>query len=321
MKKKILITFKHTEAVEEKAHQLFEVIPSEGKRLNADEILSLTLEHQVDALLVSHGQKFDEELINKLPSSVKVIATSSVGFDHLDLGSAKNKKITLTNTPDVLSDATATLTMMLMLNVSRRAREYMDIMNEGWRRSFGQSEMLGMDLNNKTLAIFGMGAIGRDVAHKARAFGMKIIYCNRRRLSPELEEGAQYYESLEKMIPHADVLSLHAPATSETMGLMNKKMFSLMKKTAIFINVARGNLVDEAALQEALENNQIFGAGLDVFVHEPDFDQKFLNFKNVFLTPHMGSATIETRNAMGFLCLENIQYVLEGKKAKTEIQG
>ncbi len=321
MKKKIMITFKHTNDVLSKAQELFDVIPTEEKRLTSEEILSFATTHQVVGLLVSHGQKFDQELIEKLPSSVKVIATSSVGFDHLDLASAKKKQIVLTNTPDVLSDATATLTMMLILNVSRRAREYVKIMDEGWRRSFGQSEMLGMDLNHKTLAIFGMGAIGRDVAKKARAFGMKIIYCNRKRLSPELEEGAQYFKTLEEMIPHADVLTLHAPATSETNFIMNKKTFSLMKKTAIFINVARGNLVDEEALHEALEGNKIFGAGLDVFSHEPDFDQKFLNYKNVFLTPHMGSATIETRNAMGFLALENIQNVLEGKEAKTEIKS
>jgi lactate dehydrogenase-like 2-hydroxyacid dehydrogenase len=317
----LILAFEATPEVMKKLRQHFHVIQGKNASMTTDEIVALANEHQASAILVSVNHKLLGETMRALPSTVKIIATSSVGFDHLDRAVAKEKGIILTHTPDVLSDCTADLAILLMMNVSRRAKEYGSIMESGWPRMFGQSEMLGLNFKGKTLGILGMGSIGREVAIRARAFGMKILYCNRHRLSPELEMGATYFDDFKKMLPLSDVISLHAPATNETRNIINSETLALMKKNAILINVARGSLVDEEALIAALESEHLFGAGLDVFQKEPDFDRRFLKFKNVFLTPHMGSATVETRNAMGFLAAENILAVLAGKSPITEIQS
>ena len=318
MKNTILITFKHTPDVIKKFESEYNVILADS-HMTGDKAVELANKHQVSALMVATGQVFTAELIRKLPDSVKIIATSSVGFDHLDREAAKERGLVLTNTPDVLSDCTADLAMTLLLNVTRRMREYSAVMEQGWEKIFGQSEMLGHSLRGRTLGILGMGSIGQQMANRARAFGMKISYSNRNRLSLEKEAGSTYYQNFKEMIPQCDVISLHAPATTETKHIMNDETFSLMKNNSIIINVARGSLIDERALIKNLMSKKLFGAGLDVFEAEPRFNKDLLQFPNVFLTPHMGSATIETRNAMGFLAFENIQRVLEGSSPITPI--
>lgn len=318
MKNTILITFKHTPDVIKKFESEYNVILADS-HMTGDKAVELANKHQVSALMVATGQVFTAELIRKLPDSVKIIATSSVGFDHLDREAAKERGLVLTNTPDVLSDCTADLAMTLLLNVTRRMREYSAVMEQGWEKIFGQSEMLGHSLRGRTLGILGMGSIGQQMANRARAFGMKINYSNRNRLSLEKEAGATYYQNFKEMIPQCDVISLHAPATTETKYIMNDETFALMKNNSIIINVARGSLIDERALIKNLMSKKLFGAGLDVFESEPRFNKDLLQFPNVFLTPHMGSATIETRNAMGYLAFENIQRVLEGSSPITPI--
>ncbi len=319
MKHKVLITFKHTPEVISHFQKYYEVILADG-HLSGEEAVKLAIEHKVSALMVATGQHITAELMEKLPETVKIIATSSVGFDHLNRDGAKKKNIILTNTPDVLSDCTADLAMTLLLNVSRRSREYLKVMEHGWERLFEQSEMLGVSLKGKTLGILGMGSIGQEFANRARAFGMNINYCNRKQLPLEKESGAKYFSQFEEMIPHCDVISLHAPATPETKYIMNEKTFALMKDGSILINVARGSLINENELIKNLESKKLFGVGLDVFESEPDFNKNILSYTNVFLTPHMGSATKETRNAMGLLAFENINRVLDGESPLTEIK-
>lgn len=310
---KALLAFPTLEAVVARAQESFTLVRSGGGALGVDEIAQLANEHQVDALFVAHRNPVRAELIQKLPATVKVISTFSVGFDHIDVAAAKAKGIAVTNTPEVLSEATANLAFLLLLAASRRLPEAEALMRQGWGRHLGTQDLLGVDLTGKTLAIFGMGRIGREMADRARAFGMKIVYCNRNRLHPDLEKGAAYFANFKEMLPLADALSLHAPGTNETKELMNRETFALMKKGSIFVNTARGSLVNEDALIEALRTGHLFAAGLDVFTREPTLDPRFLELQNVVLAPHVGSATIETRTKMGFLMIESAEAVLRGE--------
>jgi lactate dehydrogenase-like 2-hydroxyacid dehydrogenase len=186
-------------------------------------------------------------------------------------------------------------------------------MREGWRHGYGLGEMMGLRVWGKTLGILGLGRIGQAVAQRARGFGMKVIYSAPRRVASELEQGAEYYPDFRAMLPHCDILSIHAPGGDATAGIMNAETFALLPKGAVFVNASRGGLVDEDALIAALKSGHLFAAGLDVFRNEPEFDLRFTALRNVFLVPHMGSATVETRNAMGFRALDNIAAVLAGK--------
>jgi len=202
--------------------------------------------------------------------------------------------------------------MLLILAACRRAAEYEQVMRRGWGTAFGMGEFLGQSVSGKRLGIIGMGRIGQAVARRARGFGMTVLYNNRRRLAPDLEQGAIYCETLDALLPRCDILSLHAPATADTENLINARTLALLPKGAVFVNTARGQLVDEDALIAALSSGQLFAAGLDVFRGEPNVDPRFRSLPNVFLCPHMGSATVETRNAMGLRCLDNIAAVCAG---------
>ncbi|WP_413294265.1 2-hydroxyacid dehydrogenase [Bdellovibrio sp. HCB185ZH] len=318
MKNTILLPYMAPRNVTALAKEKFDAFISD-REMTADEIVLLALEKNPQGMIVVPKQKITQDIIAKLPASVKVIATCSVGFDHLDIAAAKARGIQLTNTPDVLTECTADIAMLLLLNACRRGREYQEIMDAGWRKSFSQSEMLGIKVSGKTLGIYGMGRIGQAVADRARGFGMKIIYCNRRRLSPELEKGATYFAKLEEMLPHCQILSLNAPGTAETKHVINDQTLALLPDNAVLVNVARGSLVQEEALIRALQSKKLFAAGLDVFENEPAYDLRLKEFHNVFLTPHMGSATQETRDAMGFRALENIEQALKGVKPQDSL--
>jgi lactate dehydrogenase-like 2-hydroxyacid dehydrogenase len=188
-------------------------------------------------------------------------------------------------------------------------------MQQGWRRSFPWNEMLGRQVANKTLGIVGMGRIGRAVAKRARGFGMKILYTDPFRLAAELEGDAQYFPTMREMLPHSDILTLHLPGGPETDRMMNAEVFALLPKHAVFVNAARGRLVDEEALFQALSSGCLYGAGLDVFHNEPNYDLRFAELPNVFMMPHIGTSTLETRNAMGFRALDNVAAVCAGKPA------
>ena len=301
-------------AVFDSLSERFDAIGGDGN-MSVEEALAQVEQHKAVALLVSHRHKMTAEAIGRLPTSVKVLATVTVGYDHIDVPAAKSRGLIVTNTPDVLTDCTADMAMLLMLAACRRAAEAEQLMRQGWRKSFGMGEFLGLQVTGKRLGIFGMGRIGQAMAQRARGFNMQILYSNRSRLKPELEAGARYFADLKEMLPHCDILAIHAPATPETDKVINAEMLALLPKGAVLVNTARGSLVDEEALLAALKSGHLFAAGLDVFRSEPDFDQRFADLPNVFLTPHIGSATVETRNAMGFRALDNIAAVCSGAGA------
>lgn len=312
-KPRIVVTAPMPIAVVERAQREFDAAVSQDRILSVDEALRIVARHDPAGVLISSKMRLDASAIAALPDRVEIIATCSVGTDHIDIEAARIRGIVVTNTPHVLTDATADLTFMLILNACRRARAYQAIMEDGWRWPFGLNDMLGIEVTGKTLGIVGMGRIGRAVAQRAAGFKMPIIYCNRRRLPPELERGAVYCQNLRAMLPHCQILTLHLPGDGGHDPVMTEEAFALLPKGAVFINTARGGLVDEAALLNALNSRHLSGAGLDVFRNEPNYDLRFRDLENVFLTPHMGSATRETRAAMGFKALDNLAAVLSGR--------
>ena len=261
---------------------------------------------KVDAILPCHSEIFSREVVDQFGDRLKIIANHSVGVDHCDLEALAQRGIVVTNTPDVLSDATAEIAILLMLGAARRAVEGDTLVRTGKWNSWSPSFMVGHQVTGKRLGIVGMGRVGQVVAKRAAGFDMQIHYHNRRRLDPELERGAVYHETLDSLLKVADVLSLHCPATPQTNGLMSQRTLSLLPDNAILVNCARGALVDECALLEALDGGKLAAAGLDCFEMEPGGNRKFSNHQNIFMLPHIGSATFETRDAMGFRALDNL---------------
>jgi len=300
--------------VEARIASEFDAFPISGAGLSVDEAVDAVKSFEADALLITAAFKLDMSVIERLPASLKIVATCSVGFDHIDVNAAKAKRLVVTNTPDVLNAATADLAFLLMLGACRRIGEYDRHVRAGWSRMFGMTEMLGVDIEGKTLGIIGMGRIGQALARRARAFGMNVAYHNRNRLAAELEDGATFHASLGEMLPECDVLSVHAPGGEATRNLINENVLAKLPKGAVFVNTSRGTLVDEDALIQALQSGHLYAAGLDVFCGEPKIDPRFAELPNVLLAPHMGSATMETRSAMGDRSLRNIEAVLSGGK-------
>jgi lactate dehydrogenase-like 2-hydroxyacid dehydrogenase len=277
-----------------------------------DELVRLA--EGAEIILACHSEIFSADVIGRLPASVKAIANFSVGYDHVDVKAAKARGLIVTNTPGVLNDATAEIAMLLMLGAARRAAEGERIMRRGEWREWSPAFMVGTQVTGKTLGILGMGRVGRIFAKRARGFEMKIHYFNRHRLPSEQEEGAVYHTRVEDLLPHAQFLSIHCPATPETRGLMNAERLALLPKGAIVINTARGAVVDDEALIAALKSGHVAAAGLDVFNNEPRFHPGYAELWNTFLLPHIGSATRETRNAMGFKALDNMDAIIAGRE-------
>jgi hydroxypyruvate reductase len=295
-------------------HEFDALIVDGANDMTPREVADAAARHEADAIMFTNTLPLSAELIERLPVSVRVGATSSVGFDHIDVAAAKQRGVVVTNTPGVLTECTADHAFMMLLAAARRAYEYDRIMRQGWRYRIGQGDLLGVRVTGKTLGILGMGRIGQAMARRARGFDMKIVYHARNRLPPELEMGATFFPDLHAMLPFCDFLSVHAPAGPETDKIIDARALALLPDGAVFVNVSRGGLVDEDALLHALTSGKLFAAGLDVFRSEPDFEQRFANLDNVILSPHVGSASKETRNAMGFRALDNIAAVLNGKR-------
>jgi len=321
MKPRLICAAPLPTAVAERASAEFYAVLSQERELAIDELLAeLERQASIEAILISSRIKLDAHAIAGLPAQVRIVATCSVGTDHIDLKAARARGLIVTNTPDVLTDATADLAFMLLLCAARRAREYSRIMDHGWRQRFGLGDMLGTEVSGGTLGVVGMGRIGQAVARRARGFGMSVVYHNRNRLPPELEMGAVFHGDLRAMLPHCAFLSLHVPGGSETDGMFGRDLLSLLPSGSVLVNTARGQLIDEDALIEALTSGRLAAAGLDVFRNEPEFDLRLRELPNVFLTPHMGSATVATRDSMGFRCLENIEAVLSGRVARDQLR-
>src|SRR4051794_22858074 len=277
------------------------------------EVTAAAIAHRAEAILFTNTLPLTASAIAGLPESVRVLATSSVGYDHIDVNAARARGIMVTNTPGVLDECTADHAMMLLLAAARRGIEYDRIMRQGWRYRIGQGDLLGVRVTGKRVGILGMGRIGRAFAQRARGFDMKILYHGRTRLPPEQEQGATFFAGFHAMLPHCDFLSIHAPGGPATDRMVDAHALSLLPDGAVLVNVARGSLIDEDALLDALRSGKLFAAGLDVFRSEPDFDLRFAALDNVVLSPHIGSATRETRDAMGFRALDNIAAVLANR--------
>jgi lactate dehydrogenase-like 2-hydroxyacid dehydrogenase len=314
---RVVLSVPFTEKVSARLSELFDCLTPE-RVIPADQVVENAIAHRADALMGFTSPRLRAEHIAKLPASVKVIATASVGFEHIDIRAANARGITVTNTPDAVTDATADAAMLLLLGACRRAKAHVRDMDAGWQSRNGFTGGLGVQVTGKTLGIVGMGRIGRAVAERARGFRMPILYHNRNRLPPALEQGARYFAKLEEMLPLAEVLSLNLPGGQGV--LMTRETFALLPKGAVFINSARGSLVDEDALIDTLKSGHLAAAGLDVFQKEPSYDARLNELSNTFLLPHIGSATLETRDAMGMRALDNIVAVLSGKSALDEVK-
>ncbi|NOX18491.1 MAG: D-glycerate dehydrogenase [Chlorobi bacterium] len=273
---------------------------------------------KADALLTLLSDKIDREMIDNL-KQCKIIANYAVGYNNIDVGYAKSKGIIVTNTPDILTDATADIAIALTLAVSRRITEGDTFMRSGKFNGWEPKLLLGVSLTGKTFGIVGAGRIGQATAKRAKAFGMKIVYFNRSKKEKFEKEFGAKKVSLKKLFSTSDVISVHLPLTENTFHLLNKEILSLMKPNAIFVNTARGEIVEEKYLSKLLKEKKIFGAGLDVYEGEPDYDKEILKLKNVVLLPHIGSGNVETRNKMAELAAKNIIRVLKGKKPLTPV--
>ncbi len=314
MKPRLVLACLMPSDVNIRARQEFDALIVDGNNdMTGDEVAEAAAGHLADAIMFTNTLPLNADLIARLPASVRVGATSSVGFDHVDVAAARQRGLIVTNTPGVLTECTADHAFMMLLAAARRAFEYDRIMRQGWRYRIGQGDLLGVRVTGKTLGILGMGRIGQAMAQRARGFDMRIVYHARNRLPPELERGATYFADFHAMLPLCDFLSVHAPAGRATDKMIDSRALSLLPDGAVFVNVSRGGLVDEDALLHALISGKLFAAGLDVFRSEPDFESRFTNLDNVILSPHVGSASRETRNAMGFRALDNIAAVLNGK--------
>ncbi len=305
------VTRKLSANTERRAARDYEVILNPEDRLhNADEIVAMSA--RVDAMLPCHSEQFTADVVARLDPRLKIIANHSVGVDHCDLDALKARGIVVTNTPDVLSDATAEIAMLLLLGAARRAAEGDRLVRDGRWTSWSPSFMVGRQVTGKRLGIVGMGKVGRVMAQRARGFGMEVHYHNRSRLSADLEAGATYHESLDSLLRVSEFLSMHCPATPATRGIMNAEAFACLPDGCVFVNTARGALVDEDALLDAIESGKVAAAGLDCFAVEPGGNPRFAEHENIFMLPHIGSATFETRDAMGFRALDNLDTFFAG---------
>ena len=264
------------------------------------------------ALLVTPSEAFNAATIATLPASVKIISTVSVGFEHIDLAAAKSRGIRVGNTPDVLTDATADIALLLILAATRRASEGERMARAGAWTGLRPTFFLGIQITGKRLGIIGMGRIGAALAKRAQACGMTVLYHNRKPATDAV--GATYVSTLDELLVQSDVLSLHCPLTLETKGLLNAQRIAQLHDGAVVVNTARGGLIEDDALIAALKSGKVYAAGLDVYANEPALDGRYKALENVFLLPHVGSATIETRTAMGMLAIDNMEAVLDGRE-------
>ncbi|MDH3792060.1 MAG: D-glycerate dehydrogenase [Rhodospirillales bacterium] len=309
----VLVTRKLPEAVEARLDRDYQAVFNAEDRLYTTAEL-LALAEGADGILPCHTEHLSAEVIARLPERVRVVANMSVGVDHVDLGAAKSRGIVVTNTPDVLSDATAEIAMLLLLGAARRASEGERLVRAREWRDWSPAFMVGTQVTGKRLGIVGMGRVGQVTARRGHGFDMAVHYYNRRRLPAEQEAGAVYHETLEDLLPHCDFLSLHCPATPDSRNLLNAERIALLPDGAIVVNTARGAIVDDEALIAALRSGKLAAAGLDVFNNEPDIHPGYRDLANSFLLPHIGSATRETRDAMGFRACDNLDAFFAGRE-------
>jgi len=320
-KPKVIITRRWPKAAEARAKDLFDAVLNEHDQPMTKEELQEAM-RTAEAVCPTVSDNISAEVLGAEPLKCRILGNFGVGFNHIDIDAAKDRDIVVTNTPDVLTDCTADIAMTLMLMVARRAgegeRHVRSRQWTGWR----PTHMMGTKVTGKTLGLIGMGRIARAMAHKAHhGFGMKIIFCDPYPPPPEIIRNldARPRDSIEEVLQEADFVSLHCPGGKETYHLINEDRFALMKRGAFIINSARGDVIDTKALIAALKNGRIAGAGLDVYEGEPKVHEELLAMENVVLFPHLGSASLETRIAMGMRAIDNVQAYFEGKEPRDRV--
>jgi len=315
--KKILITRKLIKDSEDKASKTFDPIFNSNDELYSQSKV-IEMSKDCDGILTSLTDKMDKETINKLPDTIKIISNFAVGFGNIDLEAAKKRGIAVTNTPDVLSDATAEIGILLILGACRRAAEGIEAAREGgWKWS--ADYLIGKQLTGTRLGILGMGRIGQKIAKIAKSLGMVIHYHNRSKLKAEKEDGAIYHDNIKSLFAVSDVLSICCPATKETENMINKETVEYFPKGAIITNVARGDIIEDEALIDALNRRKIYAVGLDVYKNEPNLNPGYLKIKTAFILPHLGSATKDTRIAMANLAIDNIDEFFKTGNCKNKV--
>ena len=312
---KVIVTRRLPDAVELRLKELFdtELNPSD-EAFSAEQLADAVT--RADVLVSTVTDDVSDEILKHAGDQFKLIAQFGAGVDNIDVEAARARGITVTNTPGVLTDDTADVTMALILAVPRRMHEGIELMKAGKFDGWAPTWMMGRRLAGKRLGIIGLGRIGQAVARRAKAFGLQIHYHNRKKVSRLIEEelDATYWDSLDQMLARMDIVSVNCPHTPATYHLLNARRLELMKPDAFIVNTARGEVIDEAALASALTSGQLAGAGLDVFEREPTVNPDLLGLPNVILLPHMGSATVEGRNEMGEKVIINIKTFVDGHR-------
>lgn len=319
-KPRVFVTRHLMPSVEARMVELFDAVLNEDDHPMSRDELVATMQ-DADVLVPTVTDRIDADMIAAAGDRLKLIANFGAGTEHIDLKAAAQRKILVTNTPSVFTDDTADIAMAGIIGVPRRIREGVELIRTGKWTGWAPSGMLGRKLGGKILGIVGMGRIGQAVAHRARAFGLEIAYYNRKRLPEAVERmfHARYVDSLDELMKQADILTLHSPLTEETRGMINARRIALMKPGASIINTARGELIDEEALIEALERGHLAGAGLDVYRDEPNVDRRLLKHPNVMTLPHIGSATAEGREASGEKVMANIRFWMDGHRPPDQV--
>ena len=315
--KKILITRKLLRSCEQKASKTFDASFNLNDELYSQKKL-IEMSNGCDGILSALTDKLDADTINQLPESVKIISNFAVGFGNIDLEAAKKKGIAVTNTPDVLTDATAEIGVLLILGACRRASEGIEKAREGgW--VWSADLLIGKQLTGTRLGILGMGRIGQKIAKVAKSLGMIIHYHNRAKLSEDKEQGAIYHKNLKDLLSVSDVLSICCPASKETIDMINKETIEYLPKGAVVTNVARGDIVEDEAMIDALNRRKIYAVGLDVYKNEPNLNPGYLKHPSAFILPHLGSATKETRTAMANLAIDNMDEFFNSGNCKNKV--
>ena len=315
--KKILVTRKLLQSNEERLKTLYDVKLNSNDELYSQKKL-IELSEGCDGILSALTDKLDADTINKLPKSVKILSNFAVGFGNIDIEAAKKRNIVVTNTPEVLTDATAEIGILLILGACRRASEGIEgakASNWKWSADY----LIGKQLTGTRLGILGMGRIGKKIAKIAKSLGMVIHYHNRSKLSSDKEDGATYHKDLKSLLSVSDVLSVCCPASKETINLINKETLEYLPKGAVVTNVARGDIVDDEALIDALDRRKVYAVGLDVYKGEPNLNPGYLKHKSAFILPHLGSATKETRTAMANLAIDNLEEFFKIGNCKNKV--
>ena len=315
--KKILVTRRLLRSNEDRIKELYDANLNLNDELYSQDKL-IELSQGCDGVLSALTDKLDEKTINRLPDSVKILSNFAVGFGNIDLEAAKKRNIIVTNTPEVLTDATAEIGVLLILGACRRASEGIQgARDSDWKWS--ADYLIGKQLTGARLGILGMGRIGQKIAKIAKSLGMIVHYHNRSKLSADKENGSIYHDNLKSLMEVSDVLSVCCPASKETINLINKETLEYLPKGAVVTNVARGDIVDDEALIDALDRRKVYAVGLDVYKGEPNLNPGYLKHKSAFILPHLGSATKETRTAMANLAIDNLEEFFKSGSCKNKV--